>query len=74
MKLRNLQALVAAGLFAALSPALAQTTLNVVTAGADIWVHAPERVAEGTAASVVVPREALLLFPTSQANNDREIA
>ena len=33
MKLRNLQALVAAGLFAALSPALAQTTLNVVTAG-----------------------------------------
>jgi hypothetical protein len=26
-------------------------------------VHAPERVAEGTAACVVVPREALLLFP-----------
>ena len=31
--------------------------------GADIWVHAPDRVAEGTATCVVVPREALLLFP-----------
>ena len=31
--------------------------------GAEIWVHAPERVAEGTAACVVVPRAALLLFP-----------
>ena len=30
---------------------------------ADIWVHAAERVAEGTAARVVVPRNALLLFP-----------
>jgi len=29
----------------------------------DIWVHAAERVAEGTAARVVVPRNALLLFP-----------
>jgi len=29
---------------------------------ADIWVHAPERVAEGTTARVVVPRAALLLF------------
>jgi hypothetical protein len=35
-----------------------------VRAGAsDIWVHAAERVAEGTAARVVVPRNALLLFP-----------
>jgi ABC-type Fe3+/spermidine/putrescine transport system ATPase subunit len=47
---------------------------RVRAAGADIWVHAPERVAEGTAASVVVPREALLLFPTSQPTHDREIA
>ena len=47
---------------------------RVRAAGADIWVHAPERVAEGTAASVVVPREALLLFPTSQTTNDREVA
>ena len=36
---------------------------RVRTAGAEIWVHAPERVAEGTAARVVVPRSALLLFP-----------
>jgi ABC-type Fe3+/spermidine/putrescine transport system ATPase subunit len=47
---------------------------RVRAAGADIWVHAPERVAEGTAASVVVPREALLLFPTGQSTNDREVA
>ena len=31
--------------------------------GAEIWVHAPDRVAEGTPACVVVPRTALLLFP-----------
>ena len=42
--------------------------------GADIWVHAPERMAEGTAASVVVPRDALLLFPMDQSTNDREVA
>jgi putative spermidine/putrescine transport system ATP-binding protein len=47
---------------------------RVRAAGADIWVHAPERVAEGTAASVVVPREALLLFPTGQSTHDREVA
>ena len=29
---------------------------------ADIWVHAPERVAEGTTTRVIVPRAALLLF------------
>ena len=40
---------------------------RVRAAGADIWVPAPERVAEGTAASVVVPRDALLLFPTGQS-------
>jgi putative spermidine/putrescine transport system ATP-binding protein len=39
---------------------------RVRAAGADIWVHAPERIAEGTAASVAVPREALLLFPQGQ--------
>jgi ABC-type Fe3+/spermidine/putrescine transport system ATPase subunit len=47
---------------------------RVRAAGADIWVHAPERVAEGTAASVVVPRDALLLFPTGQSAQDREVA
>ena len=39
---------------------------RVRTDGADIWVHASERVAEGTPASVVVPRDALLLFPNVQ--------
>ncbi len=37
---------------------------RVRTDDADIWVHASERVAEGTPTSVVVPRDALLLFPT----------
>ena len=36
---------------------------RVRAGGAEVWVHAPERVAEGTAACVVVPREALMLFP-----------
>ena len=36
---------------------------RVRTEGAEVWVHAPERLAEGTAARVVVPRSALLLFP-----------
>ena len=36
---------------------------RVRTNGAEVWVHAPERLAEGSAACVVVPREALLLFP-----------
>ena len=36
---------------------------RVRTADAQVWVHAPERLAEGTATSVVVPRDALLLFP-----------
>src|SRR5438477_5212180 len=40
---------------------------RVRTGDADIWVHAPERVAEGTAARVVVPRDALLLFPALQS-------
>jgi ABC-type Fe3+/spermidine/putrescine transport system ATPase subunit len=36
---------------------------RVRTDGAEVWVQAPQRVAEGTAATVVVPRESLLLFP-----------
>jgi ABC-type Fe3+/spermidine/putrescine transport system ATPase subunit len=36
---------------------------RVRTPGGDVWVHAPERVPEGTAACVVVPRQAVLLFP-----------
>jgi putative spermidine/putrescine transport system ATP-binding protein len=39
---------------------------RVRTDDADIWVHASERVAEGTPTCVVVPRDALLLFPTNQ--------
>jgi ABC-type Fe3+/spermidine/putrescine transport system ATPase subunit len=46
---------------------------RVRAGNADIWVHAPERVAEGTAASVVVPREALLLFPAKSSTHDREV-
>ncbi len=29
----------------------------------EVWVHAPERIDQGTPASVAVPQEALLLFP-----------
>jgi putative spermidine/putrescine transport system ATP-binding protein len=36
---------------------------RVRTDDAEVWVEAPERVAEGTAATVVVPRDALMLFP-----------
>jgi len=39
---------------------------RVRTDDADIWVHASERVAEGTPTRVVVPRDALLLFPSHQ--------
>jgi putative spermidine/putrescine transport system ATP-binding protein len=38
---------------------------RVRTDGAEVWVQAPKRVAEGTVATVVVPREAILLFPGS---------
>ena len=41
---------------------------RVRTGDADIWVHAPERVAEGSRARVVVPRDALMLF-RSQAHS-----
>jgi len=37
---------------------------RVRTDDTEVWVQAPERVAEGTAANVVVPREALMLFPS----------
>jgi putative spermidine/putrescine transport system ATP-binding protein len=41
---------------------------RVRTAGGDVWVHAPDRLTEGAAACVIVPREALLLFPPEQAD------
>ena len=36
---------------------------RVRTDGADVWAHAPRRIDEGSAVAVLVPREALLLFP-----------
>jgi ABC-type Fe3+/spermidine/putrescine transport system ATPase subunit len=38
---------------------------RVRTDDAEVWVQAPERIPEGTAATVVVPRKALLLFPSA---------
>ena len=38
---------------------------RVRTDDAEVWVQAPERIPEGTAATVVVPRTALLLFPSA---------
>jgi putative spermidine/putrescine transport system ATP-binding protein len=40
---------------------------RVRTGDADVWVHAVDRVAEGTATHVVIPRDALLLFPALQS-------
>ena len=36
---------------------------RVRAGGTEVWVHAPERMAEGAAACVAVPRAALMLFP-----------
>ncbi|MEO8538004.1 MAG: ABC transporter ATP-binding protein [Betaproteobacteria bacterium] len=36
---------------------------RVRTDGTDVWAHASHRIDEGTAVSVVIPRDALLLFP-----------
>ena len=36
---------------------------RVHTEGADVWAHASERIDEGASVAVVVPRDALLLFP-----------
>jgi ABC-type Fe3+/spermidine/putrescine transport system ATPase subunit len=38
---------------------------RVRTDDAEVWVQAPEKIAEGTSATVVVPRTALLVFPGS---------
>ena len=40
---------------------------RVRTDDTEVWVEAPERVAEGTTAAVVVPREALMLFTGGKA-------
>jgi hypothetical protein len=39
-----------------------------------VWVHAPDRLPEGTAACVIVPREAVLLFPRDQDKADKAAA
>ena len=36
---------------------------RVRTDGADVWAHASHRIDEGARVAVVVPRDALLLFP-----------
>jgi ABC-type Fe3+/spermidine/putrescine transport system ATPase subunit len=45
---------------------------RVRTAGADVWVHAAERVAEGTSARVAVPRAALMVFPRNSTARSQE--
>jgi hypothetical protein len=36
---------------------------RVRTDGADVWAHASHRIDEGAPVAVVVPRDALLVFP-----------
>jgi hypothetical protein len=36
---------------------------RVRTDGADVWAHASQRIDEGAPVAVVVPRDALLVFP-----------
>jgi ABC-type Fe3+/spermidine/putrescine transport system ATPase subunit len=40
---------------------------RVRTDGADVWAHAPQRIDEGASVAVIVPRDALLLFPRASA-------
>jgi len=44
---------------------------RVRTDGADVWAHASHRIDEGAPVAVVVPRDALLLFPRAAPNADR---
>ena len=44
---------------------------RVRTDGADVWAHASHRIDEGAAVAVVVPRDALLLFPRVAPHADR---
>jgi putative spermidine/putrescine transport system ATP-binding protein len=41
---------------------------RVRTDGADVWAHASHRIDEGAPVAVVVPRDALLLFPRASAS------
>jgi hypothetical protein len=40
---------------------------RVHTDGADVWAHATHRLDEGAPVAVIVPRDALLLFPRAPA-------
>jgi len=44
---------------------------RVRTDGADVWAHASHRIDEGASVAVVVPRDALLLFPRAAPHADR---
>ena len=44
---------------------------RVRTDGADVWAHASHRIDEGAPVAVVVPRDALLLFPRVAPHADR---
>ncbi len=44
---------------------------RVRTDGADVWAHASHRIDEGASVAVVVPRDALLLFPRVAPQADR---
>ena len=43
---------------------------RVRAGGTEVWVHAPERMAEGASACVVVPRAALMLFPRDSTTSN----
>ena len=47
---------------------------RVRTDGADVWAHASHRIDEGAPVAVVVPRDALLLFPRVAPQADRGAA
>ncbi len=42
---------------------------RINTGAAEVWVEAPERLAEGAAATVVIPRAALLMFPPDHSRS-----
>jgi len=43
---------------------------RVRTGGTEVWVHAPERMDEGTSACIAIPRAALMLFPRDSTTSN----
>ncbi len=43
---------------------------RVRTGGTEVWVHAPERMDEGTTACIAIPRAALMLFPRESTTSN----